>query len=386
MRYKLNPQQKEQTISLAIAGIIILTFYFLVNNFPIIKQMLSNWFSIMLPFVVGFVIAFLVAPIMNWIEDRLLKDTKLSTKGKRRISATVAMLVAIGVITLSIWIILPQLISSISQLLTQLPGYVAAAEIYLNDLILTSNIRPEITDVLVGSGEDILSFINDLAREYLPRIITYSWQFASLIFRLFLGLIIAFYILLERERFGLQFKKVSYAFLHKQDADRLMKLTEISGKTFNSYLVGKTIDSIIIGILCFIGMNVFNWPYALLISVIIGFTNMIPVFGPFIGAVPAIFILFIVNPMYTLWFALFILVLQQLDGNIIGPLILGDSMGLPSLWIMFAIIVGGGFFGIIGMFIGVPVFAIVYFIVREIIAFRLIEKDVKIEKKTYLNK
>jgi predicted PurR-regulated permease PerM len=381
MRYKLSSQQKEQTISLAMAGIIVLSFYFLIHNFPVVKQLISNWFSIMLPFVVGFVIAFLVTPIMNWIERKLLVDTRLSSKAKRRISASFSMFVAVGVITLSFWIILPQLISSITQLLTQLPGYVAAAEIYLNELVLTLNIRSEITDVLIGSGEDILQSISTLARDYLPQIITYSWQFASLIFRMLLGLIIAFYILLERERFGLQFKKVSYAILHKQDANRLMQLTEISGKTFNSYLVGKTIDSIIIGILCFIGMNIFNWPYALLISVIIGFTNMIPVFGPFIGAVPGIFILFIVNPMYTLWFALFILVLQQLDGNIIGPLILGDSMGLPSLWIMFAIIVGGGFFGIIGMFIGVPVFAIVYFIVKEIITFRLIEKDIKLEKR-----
>lgn len=381
MRYKLSPHQKEQTVSLAIAGIIILSFYFLVENYPVVKQMMSDLFSIMLPFVVGFIIAFLVAPLMNLIERKLLKETKLSHKMKRRISSSLSMLVAVGIILLSFWILLPQLISSISQFLVQLPGYIEAAEIYIRTLILESNIRPEVTDVLIGSGEDILQTLANIAKDYFPRIITYSWQFASLVFRVFIGLIIAFYILLERERFGMQFKKLGFAIFNEQDANRLLHLTEISARTFNSYLVGKTIDSIIIGILCFIGMNVFNWPYALLISVIIGFTNMIPVFGPFIGAVPAIFILFIVNPMYTLWFALFILVLQQLDGNIIGPLILGDSMGLPSLWIMFAIIVGGGFFGIIGMFIGVPVFAIVYFIVKEVVTYRLIEKDIKIEKK-----
>lgn len=381
MRYKLNSQQKEQTISLAIAGIIILSFYFLIQNFPIVKQMISDLFSIMLPFVVGFIIAFLVAPLMNLIEKRLLNESKLSQKIKRRISSITSMLVAVGIILLSFWILLPQLISSISQFLIQLPGYIATAEVYLNDLILNSNIRPEVTDVLIGSGEDLLNSLGDIAKDYLPRIITYSWQFASLIFRVFLGLIIAFYILLERERFGMQFKKIGFAIFSKENANRLIHLTEISSRTFNSYLVGKTIDSIIIGILCFIGMNVFNWPYALLISVIIGFTNMIPVFGPFIGAVPAIFILFIVNPMYTIWFALFILVLQQLDGNIIGPLILGDSMGMPSLWIMFAIIVGGGFFGIIGMFIGVPVFAIIYFIVKEIVTYRLIEKDIRLDKR-----
>ena len=379
MRYKLKPEQKDQSISLAIAGILILSFYFLVQNFPVIRQTISNLLSILLPFVVGFAIAFLVAPLMNYIEKRLLKDATISTKFKRRVAATISMLVAIGIIVLGFYILLPQLVSSVNQLTILLPNYIIAAEEFFNDWIIALDIRPEVTDILIGSGVDLIATLGEIARTYLPRIIGYTWGFASLILRMFIGLIIALYILLERERFGLQFKKITYAFFLKQDADRLVQLASISGKTFTNFLVGKTIDSIIIGLLCFIGMTIFNWPYALLISVIIGITNMIPVFGPFIGAIPSIFILFIVNPMYTLWFALFILVLQQIDGNIIGPLILGDSMGLPSLWIMFAIIVGGGFFGIIGMFLGVPVFAIIYVIVKEIVNQRLIKKQLEIE-------
>lgn len=379
MRYKLKPEQKDQSISLAIAGIAVLSFYFLVQNFPVIRQTISNLLSILLPFVVGFAIAFLVAPLMNYIEKRLLKDAKISIKFKRRVAATISMMVAVGIIVLGFYILLPQLVSSINQLTVLLPNYIIAAEQFFNDWIIALDIRPEVTDILIGSGVDLIANLGEIARTYLPRIIGYTWGFASLILRILIGLIIALYILLERERFGLQIKKITYAFFLKQDADRLVQLASISGKTFTNFLVGKTIDSIIIGLLCFIGMTIFNWPYALLISVIIGITNMIPVFGPFIGAIPSIFILFIVNPMYTLWFALFILVLQQLDGNIIGPLILGDSMGLPSLWIMFAIIVGGGFFGIIGMFLGVPVFAIIYVIVKEIVNQRLSKKQLEIE-------
>ncbi len=379
MRYKLKPEQKDQSISLAIAGISVLSFYFLVQNFPVIRQTISNLLSILLPFVVGFAIAFLVAPLMNYIERRLLKDAKISMKFKRRVAATISMMVAIGIIVLGFYILLPQLVSSVNQLTMLLPNYIIAAEQFFNDWIIALDIRPEVTDILIGSGVDLIATLGDIARTYLPRIIGYTWGFASLILRMLIGLIIALYILLERERFGLQFKKITYAFFLKQDADRLVQLASISGKTFTNFLVGKTIDSIIIGLLCFIGMTIFNWPYALLISVIIGITNMIPVFGPFIGAIPSIFILFIVNPMYTLWFALFILVLQQIDGNIIGPLILGDSMGLPSLWIMFAIIVGGGFFGIIGMFLGVPIFAIIYVIVKEIVNQRLSKKQLEID-------
>ena len=147
---------------------------------------------------------------------------------------------------------------------------------------------------------------------------------------------------------------------------------------FNSFIIGKTVDSLIVGVICYIVMLIFGWPYPVLISLIIGVTNMIPVFGPFIGAIPALFLLFIVDPSAALWFALFIIILQQIDGNIIGPLILQDSMGLPSLWIMFAIILGGGFFGLVGMFLGVPVFAVVYVIIKEIVNQRLIDKEIEV--------
>ena len=147
---------------------------------------------------------------------------------------------------------------------------------------------------------------------------------------------------------------------------------------FNSFIIGKTVDSLIVGVICYIVMLIFRWPYPVLISLIIGVTNMIPVFGPFIGAIPALFLLFIVDPSAALWFALFIIILQQIDGNIIGPLILQDSMGLPSLWIMFAIILGGGFFGLVGMFLGVPVFAVVYVIIKEIVNQRLIDKEIEV--------
>lgn len=383
MRYKFKPEQKDQTISFAVAGIIVLLFYFIVQNIPVIHEKTSELLSVMLPFVVGFGIAFVVTPLMNWIESKILQDTKLSQKIKRSISAISAMTVVIVFISLAIYILLPQLISSIETLLIQFPLYIETAEKYISELILQSNIRPELTDILIGSGEDLLESLGGFIREYLPRVLSYSFQFANLIFRVFLGLIIALYILIDRERFARQFKNITYALFSRHDADRLVRLTNLSAKTFNNFIIGKTIDSIIIGLLCFLGMTIFNWPYAILISFIIGVTNMIPVFGPFIGAIPSIFILFIVNPMITLWFALFILLLQQLDGNIIGPMILGDSMGLPSLWIMFAIIVGGGFFGIIGMFLGVPIFAVVYLVVKEIVNFRLREKGIDmVEKNT----
>ena len=159
--------------------------------------------------------------------------------------------------------------------------------------------------------------------------------------------------------------------------EALIQLSRLTSRMFNSFIIGKMIDSLIIGVICFIGMLIMRLPFAVLISFIVGLTNMIPVFGPFIGAVPGIFILFIVDPIYSLIFAVFVLLLQQFDGNILGPMILGDQLGLPSLWVMFSIIVGGGMFGILGMFLGVPVFAVLYVVVRGFVSGRLKEKNIR---------
>jgi predicted PurR-regulated permease PerM len=208
-------------------------------------------------------------------------------------------------------------------------------------------------------------------------ILNFSWNFVSVLIRTVIGFIVSIYILLDRERFTVQFRKLTYAIFSKKQSERLFEISKLSARMFNSFIIGKTVDSLIVGVICYIFMLIFGWPYPVLISLIIGVTNMIPVFGPFIGAIPALFLLFIVDPSAALWFALFIIILQQIDGNIIGPLILQDSMGLPSLWIMFAIIIGGGFFGLIGMFLGVPVFAIIYVIVKEIVNQRLKDKEIE---------
>lgn len=379
MRFKLSPQQKQQTISLIITGIVVVSFYFVILNFYFIKAFIDKTISILLPFVVGFSIAFVVAPLMKWIETNILSHLKLKVKIRRIIAAVLTVFLVIGLVVFSIYVLLPQLISSVNTLTIQLPSYVSTAEDFIQDLILRLNIDPEFTEILIGSGEELLHVLANLIKEYVPKIISYSLQFANLLFRISLGLIVAIYILIDRERFALQFRKMTYAFLNEENAQRVLKVTRLSSKTFNSFIIGKSIDSIIVGLLCFLAMTIFNWPYAILISFIIGLTNMIPVLGPFIGAIPSLFILFIVDPMVTLWFGLFIILLQQLDGNFIGPLILGDSMGLPGLWIMFAIVIGGGFFGLVGMFIGVPIFAVVYTIINEIVHKRLALKEIECE-------
>jgi predicted PurR-regulated permease PerM len=212
----------------------------------------------------------------------------------------------------------------------------------------------------------------------VSRVVTYSVSLVRGVFNFLIGMIIAVYLLSDSERFISQAAAVCYSLLPKRSADRVIEVANLSGQMLNRFIFGKLLDSLIIGIFCYIMTELLTIPYAPLISFIVGITNMIPVFGPFIGAVPAIFILLIIQPSKALEFAIFIIILQQIDGNIIGPYILGDSMGLPPIWIMFAIIVGGAVGGVLGMFLGVPIFSVIYLLFTRFIKRQLAEKNIKI--------
>lgn len=185
------------------------------------------------------------------------------------------------------------------------------------------------------------------------------------------GIIISIYVLMGKERFFAQSKKLLSALIPTPAVDRIVQITHQSHEIFSGFISGKILDSCIVGLLCFIGMVIFRWPYAVLISVMVGVTNVIPYFGPFFGAIPSVLIMLIVDPVKAIWLALFILALQQLDGNVIGPKILGNSTGLSAFWVIFSITVFGSLFGVVGMFIGVPLFAVIYSLVRQFCEWRL---------------
>ena len=221
-------------------------------------------------------------------------------------------------------------------------------------------------------------WVSNLASS-LNAILMYSVIFAKSVMNFLIGMIIALYILLDEVNLKRQMKKVLYALLPEKTTKGILRTTRLTINTFNSFVAGKAVDSLIIGILCYIILSFMKMPYTPLISVVVGVTNMIPVFGPFLGAVPSILILLLVDPFKALEFSIFILILQQVDGNIIGPRILGGAVGLPTLYVMFAIIIGGALFGIVGMFIGVPVFSVIFVLVSEFIHRQLDKKNITIQ-------
>jgi predicted PurR-regulated permease PerM len=377
MSFKFNSKESNSMLTLTVSLSIVLLLYFAIQNLPGLLAFFQSMVDLLLPFIVGFAIAFLITPLMLWFEQKVLITPALSQRTKRKISASFAFTIAIAVFGTFVATVVPQVLSSIAQLSNLLPDYVASAERYLTQWFLSLNLRDEVLVLLIDTGNELLKNLAQITRDIIPMILNFSWNFVSVLIRTVIGFIVSIYILLDRERFTVQFRKLTYAVFSKKQSERLFEISKLSARMFNSFIIGKTVDSLIVGVICYIFMLIFGWPYPVLISLIIGVTNMIPVFGPFIGAIPALFLLFIVDPSAALWFALFIIILQQIDGNIIGPLILQDSMGLPSLWIMFAIIIGGGFFGLIGMFLGVPVFAIIYVIVKEIVNQRLKDKEIE---------
>ena len=382
MKIKVTQEmQKKMWLSIIVvaSGIMI---YFVFEKFSLIWNGIKSVCSLLTPFILGFAIAFLLNKPMMFIENRLLGNMKFKHKTKRSISAIVSLLFGAFVVCGFASIIVPQLVRSISTLISNFPGYIADTQKFIDSFINSNGLFKDQANVFL-SNDKLLGEISKFVTDLFPQMLQYTYQFGNTLLDIILGIMSALYMLLDKERLLGYCKKITYAIFPREVAKYFHRMSLTSSGIFNDFIVGKAIDSLIIGILCYIGSLIFKFPYALLLSVFVGITNMIPVFGPFIGAIPGIVILFIIHPITALYFALFILVLQQFDGNILGPLILGDKLGLPSIGILFSVCVGGGLFGVVGMFIGVPCFAVIYAALREFVNHRLKQKNLSNDQLTY---
>lgn len=374
MKKWLDSSHLSLILSITIAGLFIVGIYFAILNLSVFVGLLKDLGNVLTPFMYGLILAFLMSPIVSFFEVKAFASFKWKKNTKRVLSVLLSLLITFEIIILFFSFIIPQLIISLSSISEKLPEYIVIVEDLLGEWLVSYRLDNEWVNLLLDSSEDLLVNFLKTIQGYLPLILDYSWQFTKMIFNLLLGIAIAMYVLIDRERFSLQAKKFIYFITNQKMGDYLIDLSRLSSNMIHRFILGKMLDSSIIGVICYVGMLVLGLSYPLLLSVIVGVTNMIPVFGPFIGAIPGALILLLVDPFQALWFILFIILLQQFDGNYLGPRILGDSMGLPSLWIMFAIVVGGGYFGVVGMFLGVPIFAVIYIVSKKIISNKL-EKD-----------
>ena len=378
---KLDPNLKANISAFTISGILIVLFYLIIKNLPAIGNGIGVMLKALMPFLIGMLLALIMTPLRRWIEKKVMKNVHWRARTKRRVATLLCLIVVLLVLAAFFAIIMPQLISSLKSFAENLQSYIdsiekALAKLSVSDPELRDNIQK-----MIRTGSDQLTSWLTGAQGGLTKIISFSVSVVKNIINFFIGLIIMFYLLLDEEKFKHQVKKLAYGAFPEKAGDEIMYVGRLSVRMFNSFIAGKAVDSLIIGIVCWLVVTILQMPYAPMIGFIVGITNMIPVFGPFIGAIPCLIILLIINPWQSLEFLIFIIILQQVDGNIIGPHILGDSMGLPTLWVMFAIIVGGALFGVVGMFLGVPIFSVIYTLVANALNRRMLENQTDLNTK-----
>lgn len=385
MKIKLNSNIAKRTISNIIVVSVGIILFFIIKNLGGIFNKAGEIIKLLMPFIYGFAMAYLLAIPLKFLEDKDLKfmDKKNQYKAKRFISITITYISAAILISIVFSILVPELSRSIYTLLENIPEYIKALEEYINNIVIALNLNGDMVEDIVKDFNSISKYITSIAGTAVLDLFQFSANITQYILNIFIATIISIYLLAGKEKFFAQIKKFLYAMLPEKPVKYVIELTRSSHKTFIGFLGGKLLDSLIIGVICFVGMKIFKMPYPLLVSFIIGITNIVPVFGPFIGAVPSVIIIFIASPIKALWFILFILVLQQFDGNILGPKILGNSTGLTAFWVMFAILLGNGLFGVVGMILGVPTFAVIYSIIVSVINNALKEKGLPVEAKEY---
>ncbi len=378
---------------LIIAACIV--FYFLFLRMAEFFTGFSTIIGILRPILYGLVIAYLLNPVVKKVEKFcivILSRYKFAKLNVQKISRVIGIICAqflmMVIVVLLINMIIPEVIKSIETVIVTLPNQINDWVNYVSNLTIANNNLANFVESALHEGaiylrqwiqSDLMDKVNEVMTDLTGGVIAAVQG----VFNIIMGIIVSIYVLLSKEVFLGQCKKAIYAILPARNANVTLHIAKKSNQIFGGFVIGKLIDSIIIGLISFICLTIINMPYALLVSVIVGATNIIPFFGPFIGAIPSAFLIFLQDPIQGVYFIIFILILQQVDGNIIGPKILGDSTGLSSFWVITAILLGGGLFGFVGMVVGVPTFAVIYYIVGLSINQRLERKSLPTNTEEY---
>ncbi len=396
---KIDKNSKYFIISLHALAVILISILFLqiLQHFSFFQNYAASILALAMPFCYGFVVAYLVNPCMMFCERRLLKRIPPTRRVLRR---GLSLLISYIFVTLLVAgffsVVVPQVVNSLYGIFSDIPTYANQSALWLEE-----NLEKYLSQMPLGD-QNINSIVDSVTKQtsemlktvtqVIPHILNYTMAITTGVKNWLLGIIISVYMLASKEKFAAETRKTIYAILPKKQGDRTISLFRYINRTFSGFIYAKVVDSFIIGILCFIGMEILGGlvptlevfhEYAMLISLIVGVTNVIPYFGPFIGAIPSILILLIEGPWPAVAFGLFVLALQQFDGNILGPKLLGDSIGLSAFWAIFAVLVMGGIFGAVGMFIGVPLFAIVYTLSKSYLELRLERKGMSTKTEDY---
>ncbi|MBC6004487.1 MAG: AI-2E family transporter [Paeniclostridium sordellii] len=360
----------------------IVVLAFLLLNIKSIGNILIQSISVLKPFIIGIAIAFLINIPMKFFEIKLispiLKKSKLKdTKTISRILSLILTLIILFIfISAFVNFVVPQLIKSTSSLVSKVPQYIDSLQTYIPNYLSHINISSSMHSSLLSGVEKVSNFVIKFANYFISNILSITFGVTSAITNFVIGFIIAIYILLSKEKLLIQCKKAAYAFLSESYAKKLIEVSHLVSFKFSRFIAGQCMDGVILGTLCFIGMTIFDMPYAILVSCIIAIADLIPIFGTFIGSAIAAFIIFMVKPITALYFIIMIVIIQQIEGNLVYPFVVGNSIGLSSFWILVPIFIGSSTFGVLGILIGVPLFSVIYTLASRHINKKLKEKNI----------
>ncbi len=401
MKFNLNNKYVKWGITAFLVVAAGICFYYLLFHASALRAGVKMLLGLVMPIVVGFIIAYLLTPILNYTEKHMLIPLadlcKITDSPKRKriirgIGIALTSFFILAIICLLVAMLLSQIVPSIMNIISNFDSYIGNLTRWLDDLWKDNPQLGDYVQITINKyfGEFEIWFNNTVMNKASQVIKTLSASILSSvsgIWDFIIGFIIAVYVLASKEKFMGQAKKIAYAVFEKKTANTIIRNFRYTHKTFIGFVSGKILDSFIIGILCFAGTTLIKTPYAVLVSVVIGITNIIPFFGPFLGAIPCSILIFVIDPLHPLnclYFVIFIFILQQFDGNILGPKILGESTGLAGFWVLFSITLFGGLFGIVGMIIGVPVFAIIYASIKSLVNTALTKKHMSHMTEEYI--
>ena len=372
-------------------------FYMALAYLPAIGKALGSLGRILSPFIWGLIITYLLSPLYKTLYKNLFLPMTKSLSGKKKkasprlakaLSVLLSIIVFLAVITALVYLIIPQLYASIETIVNNSSTYVSKISEWTQGMLTN---YPEVQNFVTEKFEEINTNLFGWVRDtILPRFGSFVtnvtagvYYFVRAVYNVVIGIIVSVYLLSNREGATARAWRRCYCVFGLERAERFRDAIRFTDRTLMGFINGKLLDSAIIGLICYIVCAILKMPYALLVSVIIGVTNVIPFFGPLIGAIPSAFIILLVDPLKCLIFVVFIIILQQIDGNIIGPKILGSSIGINGFWVMFSIILGAGLFGFWGMLLGVPVFVVIYTGITNLVEKRLRKRDLPVEANAY---
>lgn len=364
--------------------LLIITFgivlFLGLQNISAVASVLSAGLRLLMPLIIGFCVAFILNVLLRVIEERAFaplnrKNPPLWNRVRRTLSIVLTLGVIIGMLFILVFMIVPELKRAFMLLLDNLPRYSEQVKAWITQAAAILKVDASTLTNLEIDWEKLSATVLDYLKRDSGKLVNttvgITTSIFSAIFNFILGVVFSVYILMQKEKLGSQATRMLYAFLPEKWADEALHIAALSNKMFSRFVTGQCTEAVIIGMLCFIGMVIFRMPYAPMISVLVGFTSLIPIFGAFIGTAIGAFLILMDSPMQAFWFVIFIIILQQMEGDVIYPRVVGSSVGLPSLWVLLAVTIGGSVWGVLGMLVSVPVCSVLYCLMREIVGARL---------------